>query len=244
PRLDYGPYTALVIANSEYPAMDEVPGAVEEARRLATVMRGKYGFDTRLLENATRYQILSALNELREDLTEKHNLLIFYVGHSEVDADGQRSWWQPVDAQPDSRVNWISTRVLSDHLDLIPAKHVLVVADAGFSGVLTRSSIPKLPVGMSEAKRAELVRSMLGRRARLVLAAAPEAARGPRPSAFVDAFLSVLEGNQQVLEASGLYREICERLEGRTAIPEFAPIRWARSDGGSDFFFVPRPPRS
>jgi hypothetical protein len=244
--LDYGPYTALLIANSDYRSMGAIPGAVAEARRLEALMKGKYGFQTRVLENATRYQILSALNELREGLTEKHNLLIFYVGHSAVDQDGQRSWWQPVDAEPQSRVNWISSRVLSDHLDLIPAKHVLVVADASFSGVLTRSSIPKLPSGMSDQKRAELVRGMLGRRTRLALAAAPAAAGGPRPSAFVDSLLDVLEANEGVVEASGVYREVCERLAGHAGaeIPDFAPIRWARSDGGSDFFFVPRKPRS
>jgi hypothetical protein len=146
-----------------------------------------------------------------------------------------------VDAEPDSRVNWISSRVLSDHLDLIPAKHVLVVADAGFSGVLTRSSIPRLPAGMSEEKRAELVRTMLGRRARLALAAAPASEEAPRPSAFVDSLVAVLEGNDGVLEASQVYRRLCERLAGEArggAIPDFAPIRWARSDGGSDFFFV------
>jgi hypothetical protein len=245
--LDYGPYTALLIANSDYRTMGRIPGAVEEARRLEALMKGKYGFQTRVLENATRYQILSALNELREGLTEKHNLLIFYVGHSTVDQDGQRSWWQPVDAEHESRVNWISSRVLSDHLDLIPAKHVLVVADASFSGVLTRSSIPKLPSGMSEQKRAEVVRGMLGRRTRLALAAAPAAAMGQRPSAFIDSLVDVLEANQGVVEASGVYREICERLArrgGSVEIPDFAPIRWARSDGGSDFFFVPRKPRS
>lgn len=245
--LDYGPYTALLIANADYRSMGRIPGAVEEARRLEALMKGKYGFQTRVLENATRYQILSALNELREGLTEKHNLLIFYVGHSAVDQDGQRSWWQPVDAEPQSRVNWISSRVLSDHLDLIPAKHVLVVADASFSGVLTRSSIPKLPSGMSDQKRAEVVRGMLGRRTRLALAAAPAAAGGPRPSAFVESLVDVLEANDGVVEASGVYREVCERLAGRgddAEIPDFAPIRWARSDGGSDFFFVPRKPRS
>lgn len=245
-NVDFGPFRALVIGNSDYRDLDSLPWAIDQAHAIAELMENRYGYQVTTLINADRYQILSALNELREELSERHNLLIFYVGHSTVDPDTQRSWWQPVDAEPDRRTNWISTRVLSDHLDLIPAKHVLLIADAFYGGVLTRSSVPRLPQGMSAEKRAEYVQQMLSRRARLVLARGGTSGgvAGDRPAPFLSAFVELLRANDEVVLASKVYRELCERLATSPAdaaqIPEFAPIRWARSEGGADFFFVPQ----
>ena len=234
--LAFGPYHALVIGNRDYQELDSLEEAVSDAEAISALLRDRYDFEVRELFNASRYDILSILNQLREELTEKHNLLIYYVGHSVRDRETQRSWWQPVDAEPDSRANWISTRVMNDHLDLIPARHILVVADAAYSGFLTRSSVPKLPQGMSQEKRADYIEQILEKRSRLVMAS------GAGPSPFSDAVLEVLAANSEVVEASNIYRQVVDRLSDLDgeAVPEFAPLRWARSEGGGDFFFVPR----
>lgn len=234
--LKFGPFNALVIGNRDYQQLEPLDEAITDARAIARVLEDRYDFAVRQVFDATRYDILSILNELREDLTEQHNLLIYYVGHSVRDKETQRSWWQPVDAEPESRTNWISTRVMNDHLDLIPAKHILVVADAAYSGILTRSSVPRLPQGMSQEKRIDYIRQILDKRSRLVMAS------GQGPSAFSDAFLEVLGANSNVIEASTIYRQLVDRLAvaGDSQVPEFAPLRWARTEGGGDFFFVPR----
>lgn len=234
--LAFGPYHALVIGNRDYQELDALEEAITDAEAIASLLRDRYDFNVHELFNASRYDILSILNQLREELTEKHNLLIYYVGHSVRDRETQRSWWQPIDAEPESRANWISTRVMNDHLDLIPARHILVVADAAYSGFLTRSSMPRLPQGMSQEKRADYIQQILEKRSRLVMAS------GAGPSPFSDAVLEVLEANTEVVEASIVYRQIVDRLSAiqGEAVPEFAPLRWARSDGGGDFFFVPR----
>ena len=234
--LKFGPYNALIIGNRNYRQLEPLESAIDDAEAIASVLEDRYDFEVQELFDATRYDILSVLNQLREQLTEKHNLLVYYVGHSVQDKETQRSWWQPIDAEPDSRANWISTRVMNDHLDLIPAKHILVVADAAYSGVLTRSSLPRLPQGMSQEKRVEYIQEILDKRSRLVMAS------GQGPSPFSEAFLGVLGSNQEVVEASTLYRGLVEVLssEGEDLVPEFAPLRWARTDGGGDFFFVPR----
>lgn len=235
-NLTFGPYNALVIGNRDYRELTPLEDAIKDAEAIASTLRDRYDFDVRTLFNASRYDILSILNELREELTEDHNLLIYYVGHSVRDRDTQRSWWQPVDAEADSRANWLSTRVMNDHLDLIPAKHILVVADAAYSGFLTRSSVPRLPQGMTQEKRVDYIQQILEKRSRLVMAS------GAGPSPFSDAILEVLEVNDEVVEASTVYRRVVDELrsvEGGVT-PEFAPLRWARADGGGDFFFVPR----
>ena len=55
------------------------------------------------------------------------------------------------------------------------------------------------------------------------------------------AFVEVLEENARVLEASSVYLRLLSAIgtqEKGTGVV-FAPIRWVRTDAGSDFFFVP-----
>jgi hypothetical protein len=238
--VDFGPYHALVIGNGDYRSLPAIGSAPGDARRLADLLRDRYGFEVRLLLDATRYQILEALNRLREDLTEKDNLVLFYAGHSEEDEAGSRGWWKPIDADPTSRANWISHRVLADHLEVVPAKHVLVLAEAAYAATLTRSSIPQLPVGMSPAKRQQYLREMAARRTRLVLSSGERGTGGSggATARFSDALCTVLEKNEGVLGASSVYRELNKSLSTSGAPVEFAPIRWSRHEGGSDFFFV------
>jgi hypothetical protein len=246
--LDFGPYFALLIGNGSYAHLPTLPSAPREAQAMATLLRERFGFETRVLTDATRYQIMAALNELREKLSEKHNLLVFYAGRSEEDAATQRGWWLPVDAEAGSRANWISVEVVSDHLELIPAKHALVVANASFPAVLTRSSLAQLPRGSSPESRMTYVRQALAKRSRLVLAAgepptaAPAAAAASAGSAsFGQALLDALAEGGPVVEASALHRRVAARMaqlaEG-PAVPQFAPIRWANHQGGADFFFL------
>lgn len=243
-ELDFGRFTALVIGNSQYVSLPDLPTAGADARRVAAVLEREYGFAVRLLLDATRLEIMQELNRLREQLTEEDNLLIYYAGHAHRAPGGTSAYWQPVDASPDSPVNWIPSQLVGDHLDLIPARHALVVADSIFSGLRSRSAVAQLPQGMTEEQRHYHLRLLLDKRARLALAAdtphpVAASAEGTH-SVFANAFLGVLRSNEGVLEASRLYRELNRRLTAGEPVgpaPVFAPIQWARTDV-SEFFFV------
>ncbi len=244
PDIDFGQYYALVIGNQNYRTLPKLETAASDAAEVATLLESKYGFAVRLLVDADRYQTMTALNQLRESLTEKDNLLVYYAGHSRRDERGRTAYWQPVDADSGNPANWIPSEVVTEHLDLVPAKHVLVVADSAYSGLRTRSSIARLPEGMSAEQRFHHIRLMLERRARLVLssgASAPAAGGGSgRHSRFSGALLEVLQQNDGVLEASRLYQRVVERVASSPGAtpPEFATMRWARNNV-ADFFFVP-----
>lgn len=244
-ELDFGRFVALVIGNSEYVALPDLPTAVSDARSVATVLEREYGFKIELLLDATRLQIMQALNRLREQLTADDNLLIYYAGHAHRVPGGTAAYWQPVDASPESRANWIPSRLIGDHLDLIPARHAMVVADAVFAGLRSRSAVAQLPRGRSDEERHYHLRLLLDKRARLVLAAdAPHPVAAPpdgKASVFAEAFLDALRRNEGVLESSRLYRQMNQRLtvDASGPAPVFAPIQWARSEV-SEFFFVRR----
>ncbi len=76
-----GKYYALVVGNDVYGAYPALKGAVTDASAVAALLKSRYGYETRLLTNANRFEMLSALNEMREQLKEEDNLLIYYAGH-------------------------------------------------------------------------------------------------------------------------------------------------------------------
>jgi hypothetical protein len=151
---DFGDYYALVIGNNDYARLPKLKTAAGDAEAVAELLKSKYGYDVTLLLNATRYQILSALNKMREDLTEDDNLLIYYAGHGELDRVNNRGNWLPVDAEPTSTANWISNIQITDVLNAMSVRQALVVADSCYSGTLTRGSLAQLGAGMTSKSRA------------------------------------------------------------------------------------------
>lgn len=248
---EFGPFVALVIGNDRYESFPDLRTAVGDAQRVAALLEGKYGFRTRTLVDASRYAILSALNEMRESAGEDVNLVVYYAGHGQRIEAIERGYWLPVDAEPDNPATWISTADISDYLRIIPARHILVIADACFAGTLTRSAVAR-PVSTATAEeRSHWYRAVRDKRARLALASGGLTpvldGGGGGHSVFNEALVRVLEANADVLEASRLYHEVAARVAfaatelGAVQEPEFAPVRFAGHESG-DFLFVPEVP--
>jgi len=250
PAADFGRYHALVIGNDDYQHLPDLNTAVGDAQAVAAVLGERYGFRTQVLVNADRYAILSALNDLRERLTAEDNLVLYYAGHGTLDEVNARGHWLPVDAERESSANWIATTAVTDILNIMKARRVLVVADSCYAGALTRSSVVRLATAPTAAERRHWLRAVLGKRARIVLTSGGMApvldSGGGGHSVFARAVLEVLGGNAELLDGQRLFREVAARVSfaadnvGFDQVPEYAPIRYAGHEAG-EFFFVPRP---
>jgi hypothetical protein len=248
PGVDFGKYYALVIGNDNYQNMTNLRTARNDARAVAGVLESKYGFKTELLLDADRYTLLSTLNRYMQELNEHDNLLIYYAGHGELDEVNLRGYWLPVDAETESTTNWISNVTITDMLNVMSAKHVLVVADSCYSGALTRSSVARLQGGMSGKARIEWYKAMSNARARAALTSGGIQpvldAGGGQHSIFAQAFIEVLEENEGILEGYRLYRDVQQRVKANVAAqrtgqdPQYAPIKYAGHEAG-EFFFRP-----
>jgi hypothetical protein len=246
--VDFGTYHALIIGNNDYRTLPDLATPANDATDLAQLLERRYGFRTTVLLNASRYDILSALNTLRESLTTQDNLLIYYAGHGELDEVNQRGHWLPVDAERNSTANWIPSTQITDILNIMKARQVLLVADSCYAGALTRSSMARLGTGMTAAERAHWLRTMAARRSRTVLASGGLApvmdAGGGRHSVFAKALLEVLQNNDELLDGQSLHREVAARVAYAAAnlqfdqMPEYAPIRFAGHEAG-EFFLLP-----
>ena len=192
--------------------------------------------------------MLSALNKLRETLTEKDNLLIYYAGHGELDEVNLRGYWLPVDSEPDSSANWISNVAVTDILNVMNAQHILVVADSCYSGSMTRSSVARLDTGLTDEARRKWYQAMNSTRARAVLTSGGVKpvldGGGGEHSIFAKAFIDVLNENDTVLEGYKLFREVQRRVKTAAASmnvdqePQYAPIKYAGHEAG-EFFLLP-----
>jgi hypothetical protein len=239
--IELGKFYALLIGNNDYQHLPKLQMAIADAAGVGILLENEYGFHLTTLFNANRYQMLSAISRLRAVLTERDNLLIYYTGHGELDLATGRGYWLPIDAERDNYANWLATTEITDHLQGMKARHVLIVADSCFSGTLLRGS-----GGAFQARedRRTVLRRLATKRSRTVLTSGGLEpvldAGGGANSVFTKAFLTVLLANAGVLEGSQLF----DKLRGLVVVnaeqtPEYAPVHKAGHEGG-DFLFVRR----
>lgn len=238
--ISFGTYHALVIGNNDYVNLPKLQTAISDAEAVAKLLQDQYGFDVRILRNASRNDILRALNKYRAELTENDNLLVYYAGHGWLDRQSNTGFWQPVDAEAEDDLNWISNEALTRRLHAMTARHVMVIADSCYSGTLVRSATSELPTGR---ERSAWLRRISEKRSRTAIVSGglePVADSGQGGhSVFANALLDALEGNQDILEGTSLFKKISRPVVvNADQTPQYADIRRAGHEGG-EFLFVP-----
>ena len=248
--LDFGTFRALVVGNDNYESLPRLETAVRDAREVARVLEERYGFEVRLLTDATRGDVLGALFELTSSAGPADNLLVYYAGHGWLDARAESGYWQPVDSLPMDTSQWINTRwEVTNLLEQSRARHVLVVADSCYSGSLADPDATTAAADPATGSGRERVAELLRRRTRLALTSGGLApvldSGGGRHSIFGGALIQALESSDGVIGVEQLHRALVERVTAAAAAlgaaqdPELAPIPQGGHEGGS-FFFVPR----
>lgn len=249
--INFGRYFALIIGNQDYVFLDDLRSPIQDGKRLQNILEQKYGFSTLFVPNASEKNILNTINDFYEQIGENDNLLIYYAGHGNISRSDQsrteRGYWLPVDAGKDNISNWINNSVISDHLDRLRARSVLVISDSCYAGYLGSEKSPFL-FGVSGSQSEKAIQAGLSRRARVVISSG-----GVKPvldgsnnthSVFASALIDALEQNQETLRDSGLFAQLSVNVRKRSEsaemaqTPEMKPVREAGHEGGT-FYFVP-----
>jgi len=204
-RLNFGKYLALVIGNNEYNHLSKLKTAVNDAKSISTLLGSSYGFETMLILNGTRRQILSALDYFRNNLTQNDNFLIYYAGHGYYDKAADRGYWLPVDATKETSADWISNADITDKLKAIRAKHVIIIADSCYSGTLIRG------IKIVD-KRSDYFNRISQKRSRTVLTSGGfepvSDSGGGNHSVFAKALLGALHDNISIMDGTELFSRI------------------------------------
>lgn len=243
-----GSYHAIVIGNSLYHYMESLDTPANDAKAITQLLRDRYGFEVRLLLDATREQIMMALHEATRTLTPRDSLLIYYAGHGDVDTASGRAFWLGVEADRDTRAGWLEADHVRAKIKEMDAKHVLLVADSCFSGAITHPKTTTIGRGLNETR----LRVQWNRRARMVLTSGEvtpvaDSAGDANHSVFARYFLQILRQNDNVMSGEMLSHELSGRMlaqpvqvgkNGQRQRPTYSTLQDANHDVG-DFFFVP-----
>jgi len=241
-QVDFGTYHALVIGNTGYKHIEKLVSPKADANAISKLLRDEFGFKVTTIMDATRADIISAFAKMRASLKERDNLLVYYAGHGIVDDATQRGYWLPIDAERDVPTNWVSTADITDMVRAMSAKHVMIVADACYSGTLMRTASARV---LTAREKVPWLKRMSEKRARVVMSSGGMEpvmdSGGGEHSVFAKAFITALKENTGAFDALTLFETLRRPVVlNSDQTPQFADIRNAGHDGG-EFIFVRRP---
>ena len=219
--IQFGNYHALVIGANAYKHLPKLKTAINDAKSIAAKLENLYGFKVRLLLDPTRDDIIDAFDDYLETLEFQDNLLIYYARHGWLDENTDCGYWLPINAKMGRRLKWLSNADIKDTLKFLAAEHVMVGADSGYSGKLTRFASVGYRVAMVSGG----------------LEPAEDNGSGGN-SPFARAFLNALSDNPDISDGTRLFAAIRRPviLDAKQT-PEYSDVRDSGHDG-SDFLFV------
>lgn len=242
-------YYALLIGNAKYQSLARLETPNADATAIATLLKDKYGFETQVLLDASRTDILDALVSFRKSLHKNANLLVFYAGHGYFDTEAGEAYWLPVDARADNNSDWISMDDITSRIRPLASRHVLVISDSCYSGaILTDGSahsrgLEELTGGIP-TEYAQYLQKMQSLASRNWMASGgmePVADGGaPGHSLFANALLQGLQQSpvSQFSASDLFYSFVRRKVAGATRqLPQYGSIRDSGDDLG-DFVFI------
>jgi uncharacterized caspase-like protein len=241
-----GDYYALVIGINNYQHLNKLKTPVNDAKELSQILHDKYKFETSLLLDATRRQVLDSLDHYRAVLKENDSLLIYYAGHGYYDEAADLAYWAPSDAESNSHDDWIVANEITGTVRAIRARHVLIVSDSCYSGMLARDARPGPDTEAVADHSAYLARMLRGKSRNVMSSGGKEpVADGDvgshtDHSVFANALLQgLLNFHMDTFSADELFRQyVRERVGGRSSqMPEYSIIRDSGFEDGDFVFF-------
>ena len=234
---NFGSYHAILIGNQAYAnGIDTLDTPYKDVDVLSQILTEQYGFSVNVLKDATRKDILEALDTASQSLGQSDNLMIYYAGHGHYDKDYDQGYWLPVDATSEDRTTWIESGAVKEVIKRMNAKHVLLVADSCFSGTLLRS--------VDNQRSSKFYEIIASRTARLAMTSGNIEpvmdGGGDGHSVFARHFITTLQTDKPIIDGTYLYNSVREPVVTQSGqMPQYSNIRFLESDGG-DFLFVKR----
>ncbi len=134
---------AIVIGINHYRDLriPKLETAVPDADAIAALLEANMGYETRVLRDPTKADIVAALQNVARELDPNDSVVVYYAGHGFLAAKAggaAQGYWIPTDADSRNPANWISNTDVSRLLANMPARQVMLVSDSCYSGAFTR----------------------------------------------------------------------------------------------------------
>jgi len=238
-----GKYYAFIVGIDNYHGTwDRLKNAVRDAKAVEALLRQSFQFDSvQALYNdqATRDDILGAIDNFSAVLRKDDNLLIYFSGHGTIQQRANRGYWVPADADGRSTSRYISHSELKDRIASFQGRHILVVADACFSGEILKGA----PLPLMTKDDPQYLRNVFQRPSRWALTSGGEepVMDGGRDghSVFAYYFLKALrEIDGKIFPTSEVFEKLKYGVGNNSAqMPRYDELRDVGSEHG-EFVFV------
>ena len=236
--IGFGKYYALIIGVSDYNTSSNVPDLegmpTKDAKDLSNILTSKYSFKEEnvvlLNDSPTENQILREFVKLKQKVTKKDNVLIFYAGHGIYDESTETGSWLPSDADPEYGLNMISNSTIKDYIKGINSKHTLLISDACFSGSIFKTrSYKAAPKSITRKFELPSRKAITSGTLKTV----------PNKSVFLKYLIDRLTNNQDLyLTARSIFDKIEEPVMNNSKnVPQYGTIQEVGDEGG-DFIFI------
>lgn len=226
---------ALLIGNNRYQSpIPPLETPLHDVDRIAAVLRDRFGFEARIVNNASKAELIVAVAALARESKVVDSVVVYYAGHGYQLDDTGMGYWIPVDGSVKSAAQWISNVDIARLLAAIPARQLLLVSDSCFSGLLAREK--SLTAGTSPAA------DVLRRRSVVVLSSGGEEpvsdeGKGGH-SIFAWHFLRTLDEISGVRPGFDVYQRV------RSAVsrdfpqnPSYGAVLSAGHEAGGEYLF-------
>lgn len=249
---------ALIIANQNYlpeTKFSTLKTPIADAEALRAVLTERYGFSTQLpvgsgdpmplfLVDASKNQIEETLYTLSQVAGEQDQVLIYYAGHGVYDERTTNAYWVPVDAA--KPFNYLSGVTLTEHIQRILARSVILISDSCYAGALRSGGDAEAPApGATDEDRQRALLRMAELRSRILITSGGTEpvmdTGGGGHSIFARALLTGLSQMQgDAFAAEDLFRDyIRPMVTGRVEqMPQFRPIERTGHEPSADVVFV------
>ena len=231
---------AVVIGINKYQdkSIPQLEGAGADARAIRDLLGGAMGYETVLVEDASKESIIRALNKIALDAGRTDSVVIYYAGHGEYLEKTDMGYWIPSDADPEAPQSWLSNTDISRLVALIGSQQVMLISDSCYSGSL----VGRDKVNVEHADGAN---ELLSRKAVVIMSSGgnepvSDQGRGGH-SVFAWHLMKELSGVSTWQPGGNLY----ERL--RAAVfaefpqtPRYGASKLAGDQGNTDYLFEKR----
>jgi len=228
----------LVIGVDKYKHWSKLNNAVKDAKDFKNVLHQKYSFKKENIvelydQQVTKAALYSVFDSLLKIVKGQDELVIYYSGHGEYNAKFKQGFWIPFDGDEKNRANYFSNTELLDFLGAMKAKHIVLIADACFSGALfsgryqaatTVSAEDQSRWGLTSGNKEKVSDGALGQN-----------------SPFAKVLLQKLQSNTQNLPSSQLINEVVLSIKKDKSIkqePLGEPLRLVGHQSGEFVFKV------
>lgn len=232
---------AVVIGVDEYqdPTIPKLANAVSDAHAIGKVLESQMGYETVVLENATKKAVVIALNQLAVELGPKDSVVLYYAGHGELVESTKLGYWQLADSDPKRPETWMSNADIARMVAHIEASQVALISDSCYSGSLVTDQRIRAAVGTVDPAQ------MLARKSVVVMSSGGNEPVADAGKQGHSPFAWNLMNNLRQLSTWQPGGNVFERVRFAVAKelpqrPQYGAFTAAGHEGGGDYLFEQR----